>query len=375
MSDTLIRLQSRKDALRESRLNESPLPALAPNQARLRVQRVALTTNNVTYLTFGEAPIHYWSFFPTGDADWVQMPAWGFADVIESRAHGIEVGERFYGFFPVASHLDVLAERVSARGFYDGSEHRRALTSAYNQYTRCSQDAAYQPSLENHQALLRPLFVTSFMLADFLADNAFFGARRLLFSSASSKTAFGAAYCLQREDGLQRVALTSPSNADFVSALGCYSAVVAYADLETIPAAEPTLYVDFSGDPALRERVHAHFGEALRYDCLVGFAQTDQMAASTPLVGPRPVFFFAPEQIRKRTADWGADGFNQRFNAAQSQFMEKLSVADNQWMQVQTHQGLSAAQAVITDLIDGRLNPRVGHIVEVAAEADKAVLA
>ena len=47
--------------------------------------------------------------------------------------------------------------------------------------------------------IVRPLFITSFMLADFLQDNAFFGARQVVVSSASSKTAYGTAFCLQGE--------------------------------------------------------------------------------------------------------------------------------------------------------------------------------
>src|SRR3546814_13980367 len=70
--------------------------------------------------------------------------------------------------------------RVSERGFYDGAEHRLELTSAYNQYQRISSDAAYRAESENYKMLLRPLFITSFMLADFLDDNAFFGARQIL---------------------------------------------------------------------------------------------------------------------------------------------------------------------------------------------------
>jgi len=368
MTESLIRLQSRKNALRESRLTETPLAPLGVDQVRLRIRCLALTTNNVTYLTFGEAPIHYWSYFPTDDAPWAQMPAWGFADVIESNASGIAVGERFYGFFPVASHLDVLAERVTARGFYDGSAHRRQLTSAYNQYTRCAQDPAYRESLENLQALLRPLFVTSFVLADFLEEREFFAAKRLIFSSASSKTAFGAAYCLQHRPELELVALTSAKNRDFVSALGCYSLVLDYADLETLGRDRSTLYVDFSGDHHLRARVHEHLGENLVYDCLVGFAQTRQMLEQGELVGPRPSFFFAPEQIGKRTRDWGAEGFNQRFNAAQSGFMDQVSVADNPWMTVLEHQGLGAAQSLIADLLDGHMDPRAGHIVQMTRD-------
>ena len=34
---------------------------------RLRIDRFALTSNNITYGAFGEG-MSYWSFFPTGDA-------------------------------------------------------------------------------------------------------------------------------------------------------------------------------------------------------------------------------------------------------------------------------------------------------------------
>jgi Protein of unknown function (DUF2855) len=117
------------------------------------------------------------------------MPVWGFADVVASAVEGIEVGERLYGFLPIATHVYLRPERLTQRGFYDGTE----LPSMYNQYTRCAADPVYLPELENIQALLRPLFIMSFTLADFLQDNAFFGARRVMVSSASSKTAFGTA--------------------------------------------------------------------------------------------------------------------------------------------------------------------------------------
>jgi hypothetical protein len=69
---------------------------------------------------------------------------------------------------PIANHLVVQPVRVGDRGFYDGTPHRLELTSAYNQYQRIRSDAAYRVEDENYQAVLRPLFITSFMLADFL---------------------------------------------------------------------------------------------------------------------------------------------------------------------------------------------------------------
>ena len=368
-TDTLTRLQSRKSALIESRLITDALPALQEGEVTLRIDRVSITTNNVTYLTFGEAPLHYWSFFPSGDDEWAQMPVWGFADVVESTLAEIPVGERYYGFFPVANLLRMRPERLSDRGFFDAMPHRSALTSAYNFYTRCSADPAYSPELENYQALLRPLFVTSWMLGDFLLDHDFFGAKRLLVSSASSKTAYGVAAWLDEHADVERVALTSAGNREFVEGLGCYAKTLAYEQLEGIAFDQPTLYLDFSGDAALRSRVHQHVGDALVYDCLVGFTQTSKTLSGSvgKLQGPSPIFFFAPEQIRKRTADWGRAGFNERFSAAEQGFIAKLSDPRNDWMNVVEHGGIESAQTLIAELVAGRMDPRAGHIVRLNA--------
>ena len=102
--------------------------------------------------------------------------------------------------------------RFSERGFYDGTPHRLELTSAYNQYQRIRTDAAYREDKEDYQALLRPLFITSFMLADFLEDNGFFGAKQIVISNASSKTAYGTVFCLQNRSDVTVVGLTSASN-------------------------------------------------------------------------------------------------------------------------------------------------------------------
>ncbi|MGB0135127.1 DUF2855 family protein [Dokdonella sp.] len=370
--NTLTRLQSRKNALGESRLAHEPMPQLEEGEITVRIDRFSITTNNVTYLTFGEAPIHYWSFFPAGDPDWAQMPVWGFAEVIDSAVPEISCGERFYGFFPIANALRLRPERLTERGFFDGMPHRLALTSAYNFYTRCSTDPAYSPELEDYQALLRPLFVTSWMLADYLEDNRFFGARQLVVSSASSKTAYGTAAWLDEHADIRQVALTSSGNLEFVNALGCYSQAHAYDQLESIANDQPTLYLDFSGDAALRTRIHQHFDHELVHDCLVGFTQTSEMIARNQpaLAGPAPRFFFAPEQIRKRTADWGPASFNERFSAAQGGFIARLSDPKNDWMTVVEHTGIEAAQALISDLVAGKMDPRAGHIVRLAGNVD-----
>lgn len=219
------------------------------------------------------------------------MPVWGFADVIASTVDGVAVGERFYGYFPIASHLRVWPERVTARGFYDGAAHRKTLTSAYNQYMRCSADAAYREADENYQMLVRPLFITSFMLADFLQDQAFFGAQQLVFSSASSKTAYGTAFCLQAYPQVQRIALTSARNKDFVAGLGCYGAVAAYDELPQIDPANPRCMSIFQATktcavPCTSTLVMPWFMTVMR-----ARRKTRSFCASSTCRGPRRVLF------------------------------------------------------------------------------------
>lgn len=276
---------------------------------------------------------------------------------------GVEKGERFYGYFPLASHLRVRPERVTDRGFADGAPHRQPLVSAYNHYVRVSADPAYQPAHEDHQALLRPLFITSFMLADFLQDKRFFGARRVVFSSASSKTAYGTAFCLESHGEIERVALTSAANLAFTEGLGCYRRTVEYGALESIASDVPTLYVDFSGSDALRARIHHHFGAALVYDCFVGSAHNTQFLRDAALPGPKPEFFFAPVQIRKRNADWGHAEFNRRSNEAQQAFTRRVDDAQRPWMRITQHRGLEAARPLIEALVAGKADPREGHII------------
>lgn len=359
----VTRLLTRKSALGDTRIDKAAIALpLQEDDVVLKIDRVAVTTNNITYAAFGEA-MQYWGFFPTQQPEWGHMPVWGFADVVMSNAEGVDVGERFYGYFPIASHIRMKAVRVTKRGFYDGSEHRLSLVSAYNQYTRCSNDPAYARENENYQMIVRPLFITSFMCADFLQDNNFFGAKRIVVSSASSKTAYGTAFCLTDRHDVKLAALTSRGNRAFVEGLGGYHETVTYEELEAMAADVPTLYLDFSGDEALRARVHHHFGESLVYDCFAGSAQNTGFLRDTGLPGPKSEFYFAPVQIRKRNNDWGHDEVNRRFNKAQLDFIRRVGDSERPWMHIVENRGYGQTQNLIGDMHGGRIDPAKGHVV------------
>ena len=141
----------------------------------MAVQRFAFTANNSIYAAFGDA-MNYWKFFPTPDAAWGSILVWGFADVLESACDGVAAGGRFYGYYPMTSLTVLLPTRVTAHGVYDAALHRAELRPVYNQYVASRSDPLYSAGTEDIQALLRPLFVTSFLIDHFLVDNQFFGA-------------------------------------------------------------------------------------------------------------------------------------------------------------------------------------------------------
>src|SRR6476646_9649100 len=177
----------KRDDFRDCRVAESPTPDLEPGQALLRVKTFGMTANNVTYAVFGEA-MSYWDFFPAEDG-WGRVPVWGFAEVERSEAEGVEAGTRLYGYLPPSSHFVVTPVSADARGFVDGSPHRAALPSAYHRYLATEADRFYRADTEAMQMLLRPLFFTSFLIDDQLADEGLVERGPVVISSASSKTA------------------------------------------------------------------------------------------------------------------------------------------------------------------------------------------
>ena len=369
--DDAQRFEVARADLRQSRLVPDPdAPAarpLAEGQARLRIDRFALTSNNITYAAFGEA-MKYWDFFPTGDAAWGCIPVWGFAEVVESRAEGVAVGERLYGYWPMGRYLVVQPARVGKHGFVDGAAHRAGLPAVYNQIQRCAADPAYVAAQEAQQALLKPLFITSFLIDDFMDDNGFFGAKQVLLSSASSKTAFGTAFCLALRRGqagaARIVGLTSPGNLDFCRSLGCYDELRTYDAVAGMDRSVPSVYVDFAGNAGLRRSIHEHFGDALRYSCSVGGTHWDELGAGRDLPGPRPTLFFAPSQIAKRSAappeGWGAAELQQRIAAAWKAFMKPVNDPATPWLRVREARGAPAVAEACRALLDGRVDARDG---------------
>lgn len=345
--------------VRESRVVEQEPPALDAGQALLRIDAFALTANNITYAMMGDA-LGYWGFFPSSEPEvWGHIPVWGFADVVATTHDDVPPGTRVYGFLPMSTHLVVTPGGVAPNRFVDVAPHRTALPGAYNSYSRTEADPAHDPAHEDHRMVLWPLFFTSFLIDDFLDDNAFFGAAEVVLSSASSKTAIGTAFQLEPRPGIRIVGLTSPGNVAFVEQLGVYDRVVPYDEVDAL-GETPAAYVDIAGDAALRSGLHRAYGDRLTHSMMVGATHWDEPPAPpADLPGPTPSFFFAPDQILKRTKDWGRTGLDDRVALAWRRFVE---FAD-EWLDIRRSFGPEAVAATYRELADGRTDPAVGHVL------------
>jgi hypothetical protein len=348
----------RKD-LANVRAISAPPVAMGPGQVHVTIESYALTANNVTYGIVGDT-MKYWSFYPAV-AGLGRIPVWGFGRVASSNRPDVAAGERLYGFWPMSSDALLTIGRATPAAVTETSPHRTGLAAVYNSYARVAADPTMPAGSEPYVSLLRPLFTTSFLLDDFLADSGFFGAGSVLITSASSKTAIGLAHCLGRRGAgrPQIVGLTSKANAAFVAGLGTYDDVAIYDAIGGLRAPNGAVVVDMAGGAATLRAIHATLGEALRYSCRVGFTQwQDATPAIADLPGVHPVFFFAPDRVKARLADWGPPEFAKRVGAASAAF-----VADAQrWLKVETHRGPEAIVAAYRTLLKGDARPVAGIV-------------
>jgi hypothetical protein len=342
----------------QTRVVQDAPTELQPGQSRLRVDAFGLTANNITYAVFGDM-LQYWTVFPATDspAEWGRVPAWGFAEVTDSRSEYLAVGERLYGFVPMSDEFVMTPGKSDASGVSDVAAHREGLFGTYNRYQRVTTDPNYRVDREQHQMLLYPLFVTGFVIDDFLEDQGDFGAEQVVVSSASAKTALGVAHSL-RARGAKVVGLTSAGNVATVDGLGLYDEVLAYDQVDRL-ATVPSVFVDIAGNADVVHAVHTHLHGHLGHSMIVGNTNWDHQAATTgDLPAPAPEFFFAPTQIAKRTKEWGADGLAERMAVAWDRFADW----SDGWLVFEHVVGADAVVAAFDNLAGGHTDPRTGFI-------------
>ncbi|GBG27630.1 Hypothetical Protein FCC1311_038532 [Hondaea fermentalgiana] len=368
-----------RDALSRTQVRQRTALEIREGEVLVEIEKCAFTANNVTYGLSGEN-MRYFDFFPTGSAYLAAIPSWGIARVVVSRAEGIRVGERLYGFLPYAQYAVLKASTVRPNQFIDLSPHRRDLARIYNTYSRidAQQDPLYvSRDLEDLMILMRPLFLTSWLLMDYAAnDMANESQGTVLLTSASSKTAIGMAYLLKyhrpenSNADLRTVGLTSASNVDFVKRIGLYDEVVAYDDAETFLGASNEnaeamrkhkgLLVDMSGNGKVLQTVLSCLPNASC--CRVGLTHWDQDSQ-----GPGK-FFFAPTYAEEVVRRIGAATFDKTTRESFAAYLE--DVKRNNWCQVQKVVGADALKREFTSALETGFDPSQGMVVTLWPSSD-----
>lgn len=359
---TANQVHVRRDDLTTASLVEVEQNKLPHGAVRLAVESFSVTSNNITYAVVGEQ-IGYWKFFPAPDGLGI-VPMWGHAKVIESHCPEIQVGERVYGYLPMASHLDVVPGNVSASGFADMTDYRQPLPPIYNQYTRLSADPEHDPKREDERMIFGPLFKTGFLIDYFMRGEDWFGAECMILTSASSKTAMGLASCaMQNSPNVRRVGLTSAGNVEFVRNSGLYDEVLNYDEVGLL-AALPSVSVDFAGNGSLLAKLHEHLGDSLKYSCLVGVTHIDdrrgRVGSTQGLPGPQPTMFFAPDHAVALFKQHGPQEAGAMMASAWRGFLDKVDGS----VEIERHQGLGAARQTYLEMVGGKVDPAKGIVIE-----------
>lgn len=337
--------------------------ALADGHIRVDIGPFALTANNITYMVTGDM-IGYWQYFEPKAYGLDQpgtgrMPVWGYGLVRETKCDGLSVGDRIYGFFPVAKSMDMKPVKMSKMGFQDGTDHRVELHSVYNSYTITKNDPSFAPALDDIQPVLRPLFTTSFLIDDLFGEENFFGAEQVILISASSKTALGTAFCLKQRGGVKVTGLTSSGNKAFVEETGFYDHVATYDAIDSLNGSVKTAIIDMAGNGTVTGALYDTFGDNIVYNCMVGKSHWQGGPPPKPSKGAPPSMFFAPDRAKQRFADWGSEGFASNLAARWLPFCQGAK----DWLDIYHGQGLESFLPVYKDFLEGRANPARGYLL------------
>jgi len=351
----MLQVQVIKDDLKTARAVSIPSSPVAAGAARLQLKLFGLSANNITYAAMGDGPLGYWDFFPASPG-WGCPPCWGFADVIDSRATGVAVGMRYYGYYPIAETLDVFPINIDGSGFADGAAHRAKKAAVYNRYHLVSADPLYASGFEREQVLFRPVFGAGWWLADFVHRGS---SHTVVMSSATSKSALVTARQLRRLGKQHLVGLTSAKNTSYLRDTALYHQMLIYDDVASLTTEGTAMYVDFLGRASLTSKVHEVIGDHLIRSVMFGATDwADKPGGVQPpkgvVKGPVPEFFFTPSYYVARLAEEPA------LRAAMQRDIQEFYPSSRRFVTIHNRRGVDEIISCWMRLLSGDISPREG---------------
>ncbi len=338
---------------------QTQLAPLEEGAVRLKIELFAFTSNNVTYAVTG-FKLKYWNFFPTEEPYGI-IPVWGYGEVVASNHSVIQVGERYYGYFPMSTFLDVQPTKINAYGFTDNQVHRRDLAPIYNHYMNVSADPAYNDQIANYLPIIKPLFATSFLIYHFLKKQDFINADQILLTGASSKTSLALAFMLKQHqavDGKNIIGLTSAGNVDFVQATNYYDTVFTYEHFAQIKS-QQSVIVDISGNYNRLQQLSDYLNDQLQHIVLVGL--TDWKSSGKFSNIPKTKFFFAPTHLQQFYEAFGVGKATQMLNKALVKFIKDMS----RYIKLELVTDRDTLCKLYVHMVDGKVDPQKGYIVKI----------
>jgi hypothetical protein len=379
-------------------LVKSPLPQELPSDHILvKIDKFGFSANNVTYGVLGDneyfrselfrarpdqeltaiARSSYFDFYPAPETPETSpkrhgiIPVWGFCTILSSSHPSIQPYQRLYGYLPMSRYALIPISKVNPHTLTITLGNFPPDRKVYKQLTICSSDPMYRQNREDETMLYRPLFWTSYWCADQLACEHFHGARRILISSASAKTAFCLAYVIKkkRETGgkmIDIVGFTSPGNIEFTKELGLYDYVFAYEDLTHIANdGVKTVYVDVAGNESLNHKIRDHIGSSLVVTVILGSTNTPSISSTTVPSSSltssakkqsyKQQFFFTPEWLAHRQKQLSVHDIVEM----QTEAWDHLMIDCRSWVKMESVDGGGVVQA-FEETVKGKVGPDRG---------------
>jgi len=306
---------------------------LEDGQVLVRVVKVVLTTNTMTYALLGTHPaLKYFGHYqvPGGDDgpdpfQFARCPAWGTGVVVASKCPDVSEGLRIHGLLTLSTMVVLTPTEMTARGFTDGSPHRKDMLDVYKYFTN-HETPGTSPDEEDWKLSDGALFSTGWAMSR-EAEMHSSKPSALLLTSASSRTACSAAFASKFHDSKMKViGLTSTGNVEYTKSLGVYDVVCTYEDMTTLEK-EPVAVYDLAGNVSVLEAVYKHFGENIVHGGRVGMTHAaggGMAARSFDLAGgaaPQDFLLFTAISALKKVM--GKEKVREQLAAAEASYKEK----------------------------------------------------
>jgi hypothetical protein len=182
-------------------------------------------------------------------------PCWGRCKVHRSNHPQIEAGSTYYGFWPLAAYSVRSVCDVDPESFiaYQDVPHFTGPKEWLKLIQMNGTESSF--AIDNYEYM--KIGIT---YARELQDSNYFGAQRLVISSASSATGQIVSMCLKElNPSFTVIGLTSERNCGFVKQFPYFDEVHSYDDVEASPNANKSLYFDALGWESVTQDVFDHF--------------------------------------------------------------------------------------------------------------------